>query len=128
MTNKPEKNKTIAALLAFFLGPLGIHQFYLGKNGNGVAYILGTMTLIGIFFTRIISIVEFIQLLTMSQESFDRKYNPHLYLRTDSPFGINAPLNQNINVADEIAKLDELFRKGVITFEEFERRKQRLLM
>ncbi len=34
---------------------------------------------------------------------------------------------QVMNVADEIDKLDQLFKQGVITFEEFEQRKARLM-
>ena len=30
------KSKIVAALLAFFLGGLGIHKFYLGKNTAGI--------------------------------------------------------------------------------------------
>lgn len=30
------KSKVIAVLLAFFLGALGVHNFYLGKNGRGM--------------------------------------------------------------------------------------------
>ena len=29
------KSKMVAALLAFFLGALGVHQFYLGHGGRG---------------------------------------------------------------------------------------------
>ena len=35
-----DKNKVTAALLAFFLGGLGIHRFYVGKTGSGVAMLL----------------------------------------------------------------------------------------
>ena len=33
------KSKIVAALLAFFLGSLGIHKFYLGKTKAGVIHI-----------------------------------------------------------------------------------------
>lgn len=32
------KNKFLAALLAFFLGAVGIHKFYLGENFGGILY------------------------------------------------------------------------------------------
>lgn len=35
-----EKSKSTAALLCFFLGGLGIHRFYLGKAGSGIAMLL----------------------------------------------------------------------------------------
>ena len=36
------KSRTVAALLAFFLGYLGIHRFYVGKAGTGILQILLT--------------------------------------------------------------------------------------
>ena len=35
-----EKSRTVFAILAFFLGGLGIHEFYIGKVGNGIATII----------------------------------------------------------------------------------------
>ena len=35
-----QKSKLVAALLAFFLGSLGIHDFYLGYNKNGIIKIV----------------------------------------------------------------------------------------
>ena len=32
------KSKNVAAALAFFLGGLGAHKFYLGKTGIGIVY------------------------------------------------------------------------------------------
>lgn len=34
------KSRTAAALLAFFLGTLGIHRFYIGKIGTGLTLLL----------------------------------------------------------------------------------------
>ena len=41
------KQKLVAFLLAFFLGPLGVHNFYLGKTGMGVTQLILTITVIG---------------------------------------------------------------------------------
>lgn len=38
--NLPVRNKFVAALLAIFLGGLGVHKFYLNKPGMGVLYLL----------------------------------------------------------------------------------------
>lgn len=34
------KSRLVVTLLAFFLGGLGVHRFYLGKIGTGIAMIL----------------------------------------------------------------------------------------
>jgi TM2 domain-containing membrane protein YozV len=34
------KSRTVAAVLAFFLGALGIHRFYVGKVGTGILQIV----------------------------------------------------------------------------------------
>ncbi len=56
--DQPQKmvNKVAYALLAFFLGGLGIHRFYAGKVLSGVIYLLFCWTLI----PGIIAFVEFI--------------------------------------------------------------------
>lgn len=65
-----EKSKTTAALLAFFLGGLGAHKFYLGRTGMGVLYLVFCWT----FVPAIISLAEGIQLLGMSNSEFAMKY------------------------------------------------------
>ncbi len=41
--NTPPKSRLAAILLAFFLGGLGIHRFYLGHIGTGLAMLLITV-------------------------------------------------------------------------------------
>lgn len=65
------RSKIVAALLAFFLGGIGIHKFYLGQGGMGVLYLLFFWT----FIPSIIAFFEFIFLLVMSQQEFDAKFN-----------------------------------------------------
>ena len=38
-----DKSKIAAALLAFFLGGFGVHDFYLGNKRNGIIKLLGTL-------------------------------------------------------------------------------------
>lgn len=38
-----DKSKIVAALLAFFLGGFGVHDFYLGNKRNGIIKLLGTI-------------------------------------------------------------------------------------
>ena len=60
----------MAALLALFLGGLGIHKFYLGKGGMGVLYLVFFWTII----PAIVGFIEGILLLLMSDEQFAAKY------------------------------------------------------
>lgn len=65
-----EKNKIVAFLFAFFLGGFGIHKFYLGRIGWGIAYLLFCWTLI----PSIVAFVEGIIYLTMTDQAFQAKY------------------------------------------------------
>lgn len=65
------KDRIAAAIIAFGLGTFGIHKFYLGQCIRGVFYLLFAWTAI----PTIISIVEGILFLLMSDEEFDYKYN-----------------------------------------------------
>jgi TM2 domain-containing membrane protein YozV len=62
------KSRTAAALLAFFLGALGVHRFYLGHSGTGVAMLLITVLTCGYggIITGIWALVDFILILTGS--------------------------------------------------------------
>lgn len=62
------KNKIAAALLAFFFGALGIHNFYLGYKKKAIAQLLITVLTCGAgsIVSGIWAFVEFIQILTGS--------------------------------------------------------------
>ena len=63
-TSGEPKSKLVSVLLAFFLGSIGIHDFYLGYNKNGIIKIVLTVcTGIG---GGIWALVDFIRLLTGS--------------------------------------------------------------
>jgi len=47
--NRVRKDRTTGLMLTLFLGGLGIHHFYMGKTGLGVAYLLFCWTLIPLF-------------------------------------------------------------------------------
>ena len=36
LTNTSDKSKMVALILCIFLGPLGVHYFYVGRIGRGV--------------------------------------------------------------------------------------------
>lgn len=65
------KVRTNAILWCFFLGAFGAHKFYLGQTGLGIAYLLFCWT--GI--PSIVALVEFIMMLLMSDDEFNRKFN-----------------------------------------------------
>jgi hypothetical protein len=64
------KSRIAAALLAFFLGGLGIHRFYLGRPLSGILYLVFFWTLI----PGIIAFVEFIVYLCMTDGEFAQRY------------------------------------------------------
>jgi len=81
---KPKSNsdvsnkKIVAALLAFFLGGLGVHKFYLGKNTAGVIMLIcgtiGLLLIIPALVIYTIAFIEFIIYLIKSDEDFQADY------------------------------------------------------
>jgi TM2 domain-containing membrane protein YozV len=69
------RSRVVAALLALFLGGLGVHRFYLGRAGSGFLYLIFFWTLIPALF----ALVEFVMLLLMDDVRFAQKY-PSGYL------------------------------------------------
>ena len=67
----PIRSKYAAAALAFFLGGLGAHKFYLGKSAQGILMLIFCWTYIPSF----IAFIDFIVLLCSSDQAFMQKYN-----------------------------------------------------
>jgi TM2 domain-containing membrane protein YozV len=63
-----------ALLLAFFFGTLGVHRFYVGKVGTGIAQLLLTMTIIGLIVSAIWATVDIIMIATGTFE--DKRGRP----------------------------------------------------
>ena len=70
-TSGDKRSRIVAIILAFFLGGLGVHKFYLRQVGWGILYLV----LCWSYLSLVASIVDIIILAVMSDEEFDRKYN-----------------------------------------------------
>jgi TM2 domain-containing membrane protein YozV len=146
------KDKNIAAILALFLGAIGVHKFYLGRIGAGVLYLIFSFT----FIPAVLGLIDFFVLALMDQDEFNRRYNGADRL-PPSPVVVNMlpppgypppgygyyppppyphgaapqPVPHAPRTADELAaaleKLNELRIAGLLTDEEFQAQKQKLL-
>ena len=69
-----DRNKYVAAIIAFLLGPLGIHRFYLGRTGSGIAMLLLSCTIIGLLLSVPWAFIDMIRYLVMSDREFATRY------------------------------------------------------
>jgi TM2 domain-containing membrane protein YozV len=69
-----DRNKIVAALLAFFFGTLGIHRFYLGRTGTGIIMLVLTVTIVGIFVSAPWALIDAVRYLVMSDRDFAARY------------------------------------------------------
>ncbi len=65
------KSRSTAAILAFVLGGLGVHYFYLGETAKGLLCLLFCWT----WIPSIVGVIEAIRYMCMSDKEFDMKYN-----------------------------------------------------
>lgn len=101
-----------------FLGGIGIHKFYLGNNATGWLYLLFCWT----FIPGVLAIFDFIGLLLISEEAFNRKYNWSILPHND----LNPQPRAN-QITKTLFDLKKLYEEGVITAEEYEEKRKKLL-
>tara|TARA_X000000368_G_scaffold310031_1_gene247952 strand:- start:590 stop:1384 length:795 start_codon:yes stop_codon:yes gene_type:complete len=107
-----EKEFLPTLILCFFVGFLGIHRFFVGKLGTGILMIV-TFGGLGIWI-----LVDFIMICVGSFRDIDGriiKYQRSVVIKSEA------------SVADELKKFAELKDKGVISEEEFNKKKEELL-
>lgn len=103
------KDKSVAALLAFFLGSLGIHKFYLNRPVQGVFYLLFCWT----YIPGILGVFEAIRYVLMSKEIFCLKYNSVDYnassfinIRDNKEENLSESVTENINIINTEKKIN----------------------
>jgi TM2 domain-containing membrane protein YozV len=69
-----DRNRVVAAVLAFFLGTLGVHRFYLGRVGSGIAMLVLSVTVVGLLLTGPWALIDMIRYLVMSDAEFAARY------------------------------------------------------
>lgn len=70
----PYKSKTTAVLLAIFLGCLGIHRIYLGKNSGFVFLIITIFTFWSVFIPLVLELIALIDLITIARGEWQDQY------------------------------------------------------
>ena len=71
---RSDRNKFVAAIIAFLFGTLGIHRFYLGRTGSGITMLVLTCTLVGLIVTGPWALIDTIRYLIMSEDEFAERY------------------------------------------------------
>jgi TM2 domain-containing membrane protein YozV len=119
------RNRTAAILICFFGGYFGIHKFYLGKNIQGILYLIFCWTCI----PGLISFFEFLGLCFMSDREFDARFNydaaPHT-LTQGSSYRV-APSRSKQEATSTLYELKKLYEDGIITAEEYEVKRRKML-
>lgn len=120
MKSVSQKSRLVAFLLVFFVGMFGAHRFYAGKTGSAIAQLILTLTFFGAIISGIWVIVDFFTILLGGFVDGSGKvismWTPEVQEAAAASGG-----------ADELAKYAELREKGVITEDEFKKKKSELL-
>ena len=121
------RNRTAAILICFFGGYFGVHKFYLGKNVQGILYLIFSWTCI----PALISFFEFLGLCFMSDREFDVRFNYYTEPNTlgqSSSYPVAPPSSRSKTEATStLYELKKLYEDGIITAEEHEAKRRKML-
>jgi TM2 domain-containing membrane protein YozV len=65
------KSRLAYALFYLFLGPLGVHDFYIGRTVTGIVWLVATITVIGAFVTIPLAFIMGVLWLIRSDDEFE---------------------------------------------------------
>jgi TM2 domain-containing membrane protein YozV len=119
------RNRTAAILICFFGGGFGLHKFYLGKNVEGILYLVFCWTLI----PSLIAFFEFLGLCFMSDREFDARFSyasPN-ELGQGSGYPVVPPSRSTKDATSTLYELKQLYEDGIITAEEYEAKRRKML-
>jgi TM2 domain-containing membrane protein YozV len=119
------RNRTAALLFCFFGGAIGLHKFYLGKNVEGIIYLIFCWS--GIPY--LISFFEFLGLCFMSDREFDARFNYYAPNTLDrgSSYPVVPPSRSTKEATSTLYELKKLYEDGIITAEEYEAKRRKML-
>jgi len=119
------RNRTIALLITFFGGAFGLHKFYLGKNFAGILYFVFSWTGVPMVLT----FFEFLGLLFMTDNDFNLRFNGSRQVEQidNSIHHHTLPSRSTHEITKTILELKKLYDNGIITAEEYESKRRKLL-
>jgi TM2 domain-containing membrane protein YozV len=120
------RNRTTALLLCFFAGGVGVHKFYLGKNVEGVLYLIFFWTCI----PALIAFFEFLGLCFMSDREFNARFNYYAdpnQLDRGLSYPLPPPSKSSKEATSTLYELKKLYEDGIITAEEYEAKRRKML-
>lgn len=121
--SKPKDQKfAIVLALAGAVTVPGLHKFYLGRPGWGIAYLLFLWTTI----PQIASVIEGIWYLSQNQDEFDRNFNLDSLLASSNRTIPVDPARVDA-IAQALRQLESLRQEGLISEYEFEQKRRQLL-
>ena len=121
--NPSDKDFLTTLIFCFFLGGWGVHRFYTGKIGTGILMIF-TFAGLGIWF-----LIDLIMICTNSFKDVNGRKVVY-QAAASNPKTINASRETATsvnNLVDDLRKLSTLKEEGIITEEEFNKKKSDLL-
>ena len=124
------KSKGVAYLLLIFLGWLGVHRFYLGKVGTGILYFF-TLGLLGFgllydLFT-LGNQVDVYNLMRGNLLGGSQSNNTN---NNANNIVVNVPSQEKVaekSTSEKLQELAELKDRGILTQEEFETEKKKII-